>query len=253
MLAQSYSDLSAAAFFGAERLVSYGIELGNWYGFVGMPAGYGLCSACEVREYSSNEAQTQIQAHVVMPNMRVVLDYQSTVQDDELVTGVDLRFLEDGLLGDLVLHAQLAGSPAGEGKINGEALLVPRRYHYQYENDEPHRLDVDHQFSCNIHCTAEGVDDFPSLQLVPYAARVDESRIRFHSRLLTLSGEGAELLLRTRGALSCFRLASDLRWFDSQLYRVERNSPRLLPNTQLCSAVRVPAGTTIRLQHRVTR
>ena len=111
MFYPSCSDLSAERLFGSSQLVSYGIELGNWYGFVGMPGGYGLCSACEVTSYSSSEEITSITAKIVMPRMRVSLDYQSKLEAGELATRVAVTFLEDGLLGDLVLHAQLSGSP----------------------------------------------------------------------------------------------------------------------------------------------
>lgn len=233
--------------FDPSRIDTCGIELGNWYGFAGIPMGTGLASFTELVRMVKSEREAKFEAKVRMFQLDAKIVYSLRTEHNALTTEMTVESLSDGMLGDAVLHLTFA-SGASSPRFNGVSLKECGRYHYSTQKNSCLELsDVRLKIVTEMDADAARMD----LDLVPYAARMADGRIRYHTRALCRGGENSSLILRTRGALSCVRLGKCPAAMQRWLYRVERNASRFLRNTQLCAAAVFPKNAKLRLWHRM--
>lgn len=230
------------------RVKTCGVELGNWYGFAGIPMETGLASFAELSRMERTETDLRFEAHVRMYRLDVSIAYSLRVDHAAMSAEVLIESLADSVLGDAVLHLTFS-TANGAPRFNGMNLEEPDRYCYSLERDS--RLELSGDFQMIIETEMDDLTGRMDLELIPYAARLRDGRVRYHTRALCRGGDASSLLLRTRGALSCMQLgrcpASMHRW----LYRIERSAPRLFRNTQLCAVTAFPKGSRLRLRHRL--
>lgn len=223
-----------------------GIELGNWYGFAGIPMGTGLASFVELYRMNGTDTDLQFESYVRMYRLDVRIVFSLRVDQTAMTAEVTIESLADCVLGDAVLHLTFLPGK-GVPRFNGEILDQPDRYCYSFQRHS--QLELYDDVRLKIETEMVDLTGRMDLELIPYAARLRDGRIRYHTRALCRGGETSSLLLRSRGALSCMQLGncpvSMRRW----LYRIERNAPRLFRNTQLCAVTAFPKGSKLRLWH----
>lgn len=244
----------AELFFGKDSIVSYGFEMGNWYGFIGFPGDYGLSSQYEIVEKDIDSRKCSYQLKVVMPKLLSEVTFNTEVTDDGYLRSfVKVVFLESGVVGDLVLHLQLNIAKDVNPSLNNVGLLDDLKYHYVDNPDRPIELFSGKDEKYIIRPTADGDCLNNGLRLMPYATRVNNRVIRYHSRLLAFGGTGNSLLIRSRGVFSCAKVIPWCPGISRWLYRRERKAPTFLPNTQLCAVRHVKRGDVVQLEHRIKK
>ncbi|MBU4259812.1 MAG: hypothetical protein KKH45_10580 [Proteobacteria bacterium] len=225
-----------------------GIELGNWYGFAGIPMETGLASFVEFSRMERNETDLRFEAHVLMYRLDVNIACFIRIDHAVMTAELSIESLADCVLGDAVLHLTFS-SGLGTPRFNGMIIEEPDRYCYNLQRDS--RLELNDDFRIKIETEMKVLSGQMDLELIPYAALLKDGRIRYHTRALCRGGDASSLLFRTRGSLSCMQLgrcpASMRRW----LYRSERYAPRLFRNTQFCAVTAFPKGSKLRLWHRL--
>lgn len=231
-------------------LVSCGLELGNWYGFCGVPMGTGLASFVQVESAERRASDFRLSGRMRMRRLDLSFTYESAVGNGDCAeTILTIAAREPTLLGDIVLHLVFDG--IAEPCFQSRALVTPRRYHYTDSNAVELQVRPGKRLQIRTELKCEGQE--VNLAMQPYAALIGRGRLRYHTRALCFGGADSRLLLRSRGALNCIDLGRAPAWTRSLLYRGERRAPRLLPNTQLCAASTMPERAVVQLRHVVTR
>lgn len=236
-------------FVNPARIKSWGIEIGNWLGFAGIPMGTGSSSFVEVQSFVAGKDHVQFNGRVLMPRLSAAFNYRTWQDGSQCLTELTLLSAKDSLLGDVVLHSTF--QVAGPASFNGVPLTRPGRY--IYSTSPFNRLAF--QGAPHLAVSAGLVAPQPvvDLELIPYACPLPDGRIRYHTRGLCTGGRNSRLMVRMRGALSCMEIGPAPLSISRWLYRIERKAPRRLPNFQLCAASRFPRGTGITLRHCMER
>jgi len=228
-------------------LSRYGIEFGNWFGFIGIPLNYGLCSFLNIEEVSSTDEQHGIIARVKMPYLHTRINYLTSKIEGGIVTELRMKALDESLLGDIVIHSVFDHYDKKLEFNNTELTKVNK---YIYSNNTCNEIYLNKRV-VKIEMELDGCDGH-NMKSMPYATIISGNKVRYHSRAISMGGRNSRALLRTRGALSCFNLGKYRSFYDNFLYRVEKKSPNLFRNTQICSVIKLLPGDEIVLRHKIT-
>ncbi len=236
-------------FLSPAEIRTWGVEIGNWFGFTGIPMGTGLGSFTEFDSLSESPDHVQCSGRVLMPRLCARVHYQTWQDGPCLFTELTLQSERDSLLGDLALHSTFY--TPGLASFNDALLTRARRYHYS--TARLNRLAF--QGGPRLSISSELIASHSSIELdlIPYACLLPDARIRYHTRGLSMGGRNSRLIVRMRGAMNCFVIGPAPRCISHALYRVERKAPRVLRNFQLCAASRFPTGAIVTLKHCMQR
>ena len=237
----------ALEFLNESGLRTYGFELGNWFGFCGVPMGTGLSSFHELLDWQPRGVSTRARWRILMHRLDVELSAEVRLRSDggALETQAVVRARRDSLLGDLAIHAKFA---TADRPVLLDGLELDRPRKYIHVRGSRANFTVHGQ---NLDCRSSA--DGGGLSLAPYACRISATEARFHTRLLARGGPGQRLIVTSRGALSCAEVGPCPAWLDPFLYRVERRTPRWLCNSQFCSAMSLRTGESVRLSQVIER
>ena len=227
-------------------LVRYGIEFGNWYGFIGIPLNYGLGSFVNIEHLIEDDNEFCVTARIKMPCMHVRIKYYTRRVDGGISSDFDIHAIDDSLIGDIVIHSVFEHKDENL-KFNNHHLKTLNKY--IYSKSEKNSLHIGEKI-ININMELQGCSDV-DLDSMPYAAKLENNRVRYHSRALSMGGDKSYALLRSRGSASCFNLGRYRSYYNRYLYRVERTAPKFLPNSQICSVTKLESGQKISLKHEV--
>jgi len=245
---QDAQDQVARTFLKEHEVVTYGLEMGNWYGFAGIPMSTGIASFVEVVDCSQEPGRMMFEARVLMPHLDAHIRYASRLHDDVLSTELTITSNTDSLLGDAVLHMTLR--PRNDiRRFNGRALDTPGCY--VYSSGEIGTVETGCNKKLRISASLKHDSSDMDIRLVPYAAWLPDGRLRYHTRALCLGGANSYLVMRSKGAINCWRLGRYGSFPGKWLYRNERKAPKFFPNTQFCAVTRFPKGEQLTLCHRI--
>lgn len=223
-------------------IATYGLELGNWTGFHGLLLSSGIASFAEVEILANDDPDQHFgfRARVLQRGLDLAVDYRSErIGDAGIQTKVIVEARRDSWLGDVAIHASFRDA-SGLGRLDGRPLSEPGLYVRAADPLRPRLALANRPFEVESRLS----DDMPCDQeLVPYAVRLGDGRVRFHTRCQCFGGPRSRLVLRGRSALGAWMpgLACPA-WARPWLYRKELRRPRLFPNFQLCAVTRLSAG-----------
>lgn len=229
--------------FGDLNLSTFGFEIGNWYGFSGVPMNTGIASFSEVIAYGETPGNANMTALVKMKKLYAQLQLEVSYSANGFIVELRATSLADSVLGDLVIHYGF--SQIDKNVIFGNEC-VNSVNKYQRSRSGNYTLTLSEK-----KLVANSEVEMPAgmdMNITPYTTLTAGGGIRHHMRLLCEGGENSHILLRTRGAMSCIQICKSNSILASQLYRREKKAPRIFPNTQLCGVTPFNRGDAIRIK-----
>lgn len=229
-------------------LSTFGVELGNWYGFSGIPMGTGIASFQELIRYHSNIEVAELVARVRMKELNIVVTLNCKIDGDYLLVRFEAEALTDSLLGDLVIHYSFFDTDRNVVSIAGEPLLKADKYIEITDKDYEIALGDNKSFRSQVSVS---IPDDVDLEYRPYATLMRNGKVRHHVRLICKGGDSSYIIFRTRGSMSSFKLCKYKKLFGKYLYRKELSAPKIFPNTQLCAVTTLKKGSRIFITQKI--
>lgn len=236
--------------FNELNIKTYGMEIGNWYGFAGIPMGTGISSFAEIDHVQKSKDKFYFQSRVKMHRLDAKISYSQEKHNSVLSSKLLIESLSDGFIGDAVLHLTFA-SDYMKPRYNDRCLRKRDKYYYSTSNPSLLQINDAIQMKIDVENNIFNGPQECDLELLPYAAYLKNGSLRYHSRVLCRGQKASFILLRTRGALGCIQLGKCPIGMRRLLYRIERKKPQLFKNTQLCAVTSFPKGTQLQLRHRL--
>lgn len=229
--------------FGDINLSTFGFEIGNWYGFSGVPMNTGIASFAEVIAYDETPGNANMTALVKMKKLYAQLQLEVSYSTNGFTAELLATSLVDSVLGDLVIHYGF--SPVNSNVIfENKYVTGVNKYQRSQTGDYSLALGGKKLVANSEVEIPVGMD----MSITPYTTLTTGGKVRHHMRLLCEGGENSCILLRTRGAMSCMQICKSNDILASLLYRKEKKAPRILPNTQLCGVTPFHRGDAIRIK-----